>query len=76
LTGDLSRHGLGQVSLRDRSNHARHFACGLDQISDQVVNRSNRVGPTIPDIAQRGALRDLSLLAVVFNKIKKFRTLC
>ena len=39
-TVDLQRHGLGQVALRHRADHARRLAGGVHQVVDQRVDES------------------------------------
>ena len=60
---DFSCHSFGQISLRDSPNDSRHLARRLNEISDQIVDRSNCVGPGVGHFADRGALGNPAFLA-------------
>jgi hypothetical protein len=60
---DLQGHRLRQVALGHGADNAGRLARRVNQVADQVVDRIDGVGPGAAHVAQRGALRDLALLA-------------
>jgi len=60
---DFQRDALREIALRDRADDARHFRRRVHQIVDERVDRRDGVLPRAGDLADAGALRDLSLLA-------------
>ena len=59
----FERHGLRQIALGHRADHARDFGGRLDQIADQAVDRFDALRPGSGRRADGGALRDLAFLA-------------
>ena len=43
---DLDGHGLGEVALGDRADHARHFRGRLDHVLDQLIDRADARFPS------------------------------
>ena len=60
---DLERHGLRQVALGHRADHARGLAGGLHEARDQRVHVRDRIGPRAGDRPYGCALGDLAVLA-------------
>ena len=60
---DPSRHGFGQITLRNRADHPRHFARRTNQIPDQIVDRSDRPGPGVRHLGERRSLCNPAFLS-------------
>ncbi len=58
-----TRHGLRQVALGDRADHARDFGGRLDHVLDQLVERAQLGVPAAGGTADMAALVDLAFLA-------------
>src|SRR5215467_9143043 len=62
-TLDFSGHFFGQITFPHRANDPRHFAGGMDQVSNQRVNTANGIGPTLGYGSDRNALTDPTFFA-------------
>ena len=60
---DIDRHCFGKIALCHCADNAGHFARRMNEIADEPIDRTDRVGPRIGNIAQGCALRDASFLA-------------
>src|SRR5262249_41821209 len=69
---DIERHGLGEVSLRHRADHARALGGRIHEVIDERVDVVHFLRPEATGVGQRSAFSELAFLTYHLGELRQF----